>query len=374
MTSVVTFPGLGLEFELNRVAFNLFGKDIYWYGIIIACGFLLAVSYGMWKAPKYHMDRDQIIDMLLFAVPLCIIGARAYYVIFEPSICFDSEGRFSFYRMIAIWDGGLAIYGAVLVAIVVVLIFCKVRKACFWDYADLGILGVMIGQMVGRWGNFVNVEAYGGLTDAPWRMCSETIANWLWGQRQITTMEQYQAIIDGTLGVHPTFFYESLWNFIGFLLLALLARKRRVKGQTFAGYLIWYGLGRAVIEGLRTDSLYFFGTGIRSSQMLGLISAVIGVIMLIVRFQQAKTDPMVLPEELRPAPAVEAVAAEAGDAAGETIVEEVEGEAGDSAVDENDAAVVEEDTAAVEPQEAGSAAEAVEEEAPVPEERDGDQN
>ncbi len=360
MTSVVTFPGLGLEFELNRVAFNLFGKDIYWYGIIIACGFLLAVSYGMWRAPKYHMDRDQIIDMLLFAVPLCIIGARAYYVIFEPSICFDSEGRFSFYRMIAIWDGGLAIYGAVLMAIVVVLIFCKVRKACFWDYADLGILGVMIGQMVGRWGNFVNVEAYGGLTDAPWRMCSETIANWLWGQRQITSMEQYQAILDGTLGVHPTFFYESMWNLIGFILLALLARKRRVKGQTFAGYLIWYGLGRAAIEGLRTDSLYFFGTGIRSSQMLGLISAVIGVIMLIVRFRQAKTDPMVLPEELRPASPVEVeeVAAEAGAAAADIAAE-------DSAADQDAAAAGEGN--AIEDAAAGG-------EAPLPEEQDSDQS
>lgn len=293
MTNLVSFPGLGLEFELTRVAFTVFGKEIYWYGIIIACGFLLAVGYAMWKAPKYQMDQEKIIDLLFFAVPLCIIGARAYYVIFNPAICFDPvTGQFSFYRMIAIWDGGLAIYGAVLVAIAVVLVYCRVRKESFWDYVDLGSLGVMIGQLVGRWGNFVNVEAYGGVTTGPWRMCSESIANELWRDGYITTLEEYQSVLDGALGVHPTFFYESVWNLLGFFLLAFLAGKgRKAKGQTFAGYLIWYGLGRAAIESLRTDSLYFFGTGIRTSQMVGIISAVVGIVLLAVRLKTVKNAP-----------------------------------------------------------------------------------
>ncbi len=291
MINTVTFPGLGLEFTLNRVAFTLFGHNIYWYGVIIACGFLLALGYALWKAPKFGIDPDKIIDMLFFLVPLCIVGARAYYVIFNPSICFDENGKFSFYRMIALWDGGLAIYGAVLTAIVVVIVYCRARKQRFWDYADLCPLGVMIGQMVGRWGNFVNVEAYGGLTTVPWRMCSETIANWLWGQGQITDMDTYRAVIDGTLGVHPTFFYESVWNLIGFIILALLSRKRKFRGQNFAGYLIWYGFGRTLIEGLRTDSLYFFGTGLRASQLVGVISVIAGIVMLIVRSRTGRIAP-----------------------------------------------------------------------------------
>jgi len=286
MTNLVSFPGLGLEFRLNRVAFSLLGKDIYWYGIIITCGLLLAVAYGYWKAPKYQLDREKIIDMLFFAIPLCIIGARAYYVIFNPSICLDEDASFSLYRAIAVWDGGLAIYGAILVAIVTVLVYCRIRKQNFWDYADLGSLGVMIGQLVGRWGNFVNVEAYGGQTTLPWRMTSVSIANDLWRDGYITTSEEYQQVLEGIVGVHPTFFYESMWNLLGFIILALLARRgRRVRGQTFAGYLIWYGLGRAIIEGLRTDSLYLFGTGIRVSQVVGIISVIVGVIMLIIRFK-----------------------------------------------------------------------------------------
>ena len=298
MINTVTFPGLGLEFELDRVAFSVFGHNIYWYGVIIACGFLLALGYALWKAPKFDIDPDKIIDMLFFLVPLCIVGARAYYVIFNPSICFDENGKFSFYRMIALWDGGLAIYGAVLTAIVVVIVYCRVRKQRFWDYADLCPLGVMIGQMIGRWGNFVNVEAYGGLTDVPWRMCSESIANWLWGQGQITDMDTYRAVIDGTLGVHPTFFYESVWNLIGFIILALLSRKRKFRGQNFAGYLIWYGFGRTLIEGLRTDSLYFFGTGIRASQLVGVLSVVAGIVMLIVRSRTGR----IVPEAAEAAP------------------------------------------------------------------------
>ncbi len=289
--NTVTFPGLGLEFELDRVAFSVFGHPIYWYGIIIAVGFLLAVGYVMWRAPRYGADSDKIIDMLLFLVPLCIVGARVYYVIFNPSICFDADGKFSFYRMIAFWDGGLAIYGAVLTGIAVILVYCRVWKQNFWDYADMGALGVMIGQAVGRWGNFVNVEAYGSITAVPWRMSSVTIANWLWGQGQIADMDTYRAVADGTLGVHPTFFYESMWNLTGFAILALLARRRKFRGQTFAGYLIWYGLGRAVIEGLRTDSLYFFGTGIRTSQMVGILSVAVGIVMLIVRSRTGKIVP-----------------------------------------------------------------------------------
>lgn len=288
MTNTLTFPGLGLEFELNRVAFNLFGKDIYWYGIIIAAGFLLAVAYCYWRAPRFAVDKEKLMDMLFFAVPLAIIGARAYYVIFYPSLYIGADGSFDWGKAIAIWDGGLGIYGGIIAAVATVAVYCKVRKQSFWSYTDIGCFGLLIGQAIGRWGNFVNIEAFGGLTEAPWRMCSPAIADWLWGTGQLESQELYNRILDGTLGVHPTFIYESLWNVLGFALLVLLARKgRKFNGQIFLCYVIWYGVGRTVIEGLRTDSLYFFGTALRSSQVVGLCSAVAALVIMMIRAKTA---------------------------------------------------------------------------------------
>ena len=288
MINTVFFPGLGLEFELNRVAFSPFGHNIYWYGVIIAGGFLLAVGYGLWRAPRFSMDPDVITDAIFVVVPSAIIGARAYYVIFNPAVCYTAEGSFSFYRMVAFWDGGLAIYGGIIATVVSALIFCVVRKVDFWSGMDITSYGLLIGQMVGRWGNFVNVEAYGGLTALPWRMCSESIANELWWDGLLETPEMYQSVLDGALGVHPTFLYESLWNLLGFLLLVLARlRGRKFNGQMFLSYVSWYGLGRSLIEGLRTDSLYFFGTGIRSSQMLSILSVVVGVALYVLRMKTA---------------------------------------------------------------------------------------
>ena len=278
MTNTVFFPGLGLEFELNRVAFSVFGHNIYWYGVIIAGGFLLAVAFGLWKCSEFGMDPDTITDAIFVVVPSAIIGARLYYVIFNPAVCYTAEGSFSLLRAIAFWDGGLAIYGGVIATVVSALVFCKVREVDFWSGMDITVYGLLIGQLIGRWGNFVNVEAYGSVTDLPWRMCSESIANELWRDGLLESKQAYESILDGTLGVHPTFLYESLWNLLGLIILILLMKKgRRFNGQMFLSYVIWYGLGRAAIEGLRTDSLYFFGTPIRSSQMLGIVSALAAV-------------------------------------------------------------------------------------------------
>ncbi len=297
MTNILTFPGLGLEFALNPIAFRVFGWPIHWYGIIIACGFLLAVAYGYWRAPRFGVDQEKLIDMLFFAVPLAIIGARAYYVIFYLSLYTKADGSFNWGEAVAIWDGGLAIYGGVIAAVATVAVYCKVRKQNFWNYTDIGCFGLLIGQLVGRWGNFVNIEAYGGVTTLPWRMCSESIANeLLW--KGVVDSAQYQQILDGTLGVHPTFLYESLWNLLGFFILVLIARKgRRFNGQLFLSYIVWYGLGRAAIEGLRTDSLYFFNTGLRTSQMLGLVSAAAAIVLMVVRFRTAgPPTPPIQPE------------------------------------------------------------------------------
>ena len=276
--STVTFPGLGLAFNVKDIAFRVFGWPIHWYGIIIATGFLLAVIYCSRKADAYGVEQEDIIDLLLYAAPLCIIGARLYYIIFYLELYRDGEGRLDLGRMIRIWDGGLAIYGAVLMAILVTFLFCKKRGISFFSLADLGVFGLFIGQLVGRWGNFVNVEAYGSVTTLPWRMGIYDTVDGVY---------QY-------MEVHPTFLYESLWNLAGLLLLALVVEKRRkFDGQLFWSYLAWYGLGRAWIEGLRTDSLYFFSTGLRVSQMLAILFFVMAAIILTVQLRRPHS-----PEEL----------------------------------------------------------------------------
>lgn len=280
MNTQITFPGLGFSCNPSRVAFNLFGKDIYWYGIIIAFGFLLAVLFCSKQAKKYGITGDNLVDVLIFAVPFSIIGARLYYVIFYFSQ-FQTEVngvlKPDFGKIIAIWDGGLAIYGGIIAAVLTAWIVCKVKKIGFGAFCDVSSFGLLIGQAVGRWGNFINREAFGGETTLPWRM----------GLYAPDYME-----------VHPTFLYESLWNVIGFLLLFWLSKKivRKFDGQFFLFYIIWYGLGRAVIEGLRTDSLYFFGltlfgVPIRTSQLLAIISCLAAAVILFIQLVIRKHKP-----------------------------------------------------------------------------------
>ena len=285
MVHVVSFPGLGLEFTLNRVAIEILGRPIYWYGIIITFGLILAVVLCSRWAPRFGVVPDQIIDLMLFAIPAALVAIRAYYVIFNLSIFQNEDGSLNWGKILNYGDGGLAIYGAIISSAIVLLIFCHVRKLSFMAFADLGVHGLFIGQLIGRWGNFMNVEAYGGPTTLPWRMCSDSIARELLTQGYVD-QAGYQAVLSGTLGVHPTFFYESLWNFIGLILVYFMGKKRKFDGQCFLFYVFWYGIGRAWIEGLRTDSLYFFGlelfgVPIRTSQLLAAVSALAaGVVLL----------------------------------------------------------------------------------------------
>ena len=291
----VSFPGLGVDLDLNRVAFILFGRNIYWYGVIIGIGFLLAVIFCSRRAKEFGIRTDDIMDLLIAEVPLCLVGARAYYVIFYLDRFRNADGSLNWGAMFRISDGGIAIYGAVIMAAIVLLAFCKWRKRSFLAFADLGVQGLFIGQLVGRWGNFVNVEAYGSVTDAPWRMSSSGIAQTLFSQGQIDEVT-YRAILDGDLGVHPTFLYESVWNLIGLVLVVWISKKfYRFDGQLFLSYVFWYGLGRFWIEGLRTDSLYFFGLElfgqpVRTSQALAFISASIagGVLLYLLVFRRGK--------------------------------------------------------------------------------------
>ena len=253
----ITFPNLGISVNPSRVAFTVLGKDIYWYGIIIAVGFLLAVIYAMRRAPSFGLTEDNILDMLFVAVPLAIVCARLYYCIFYWDLYRDNP-----IAILYVWEGGLAIYGGVIGAVIGVAIFCRVKKLPIGPLLDVGSLGLLIGQMIGRWGNFMNREAHGAITDSFFKMGIADAAG---------NVTYYQ----------PTFLYESVWNLVGFVALHFYSKRRKFDGEVFLLYLAWYGLGRAWIEGLRTDSLYLFNTGIRVSQLLAALSCVAAIAVLV---------------------------------------------------------------------------------------------
>lgn len=257
MYGEITFPGLGLSLNPSRVAFSIGGKAIYWYGIIIAIGFLLAVWYALKRADQFGLTQDNIIDMLICAVPLAIVGARTYYCVFSWELYQDDP-----IRVLYIWEGGLAIYGGVIGAVIGLFLYTKVKKVKTTAMLDIGGLGLLIGQSIGRWGNFMNREAFGSQTTVFLRM----------------------GLTDSsgtTIYVHPTFLYESAWNALGLLILHFYSKRRKFDGQIFLLYLGWYGLGRMFIEGLRTDSLYVGSSNLRVSQLLAGV-CFLGVVLFLV--------------------------------------------------------------------------------------------
>ncbi len=260
MKSIISFPGLGIgEFEIDRIAFSIGSANVTWYGIIICIGIICAFAYVCFRANQSGIVFDTLLDFALITVPCAIIGARLYYVLFKP------EDFDSLYDVIAIWNGGLAIYGAIIVGAIVVFLICKYKKIDFFMMADIIAPGVMIGQAIGRWGNFANGEAFGSQTTLPWRM------------RLCNHLTDYE-----TIDVHPTFLYESLWNIAGFILINIFYKKKKFNGEILFWYLSWYGLGRFFIEQLRTDSLYIGNTGIRVSALFGLICALVSLTAIIV--------------------------------------------------------------------------------------------
>ena len=258
----VSFPGLGINnLEINRVAFSIGSFNVYWYGVVIATGLLLAVIYAYVNADRYGVDRNKLFDCVIVGIITAVIGARVYY------IAFYSGDWSSFFD---IRDGGIAIYGAIIGALIGGLTMAKIRKHPFLPLLDVTMVGFLIGQALGRWGNFFNQEAFGYQTNSLFRMISEN------------------TYIDGqNVAVHPCFLYESLWCALGFLFLHIFNRKfQKYHGQVFYLYLVWYGFERMIVEGLRTDSLYLpfsvFGYDIRVSQALSVVLVVTGIILLIV--------------------------------------------------------------------------------------------
>ena len=253
--SVISFPGLGLEMDPSRTL-SIGPLTIHYYGLIIAAGLLLAVIYGLRRCKQFGIKDDDIVDGVLWVTPFAILCARAYYCIFSWH-----EFAHDPISVLYIWNGGLAIYGGVIGAIIGVTVFCHFKKIKLAALLDLVLLGFLIGQGIGRWGNFFNREAFGAATDSFLRMG-------LYNMRTFT-FEYY----------HPTFLYESLWNLTGFVLLHFLSKKRQYDGQIALGYAAWYGLGRALIEGLRMDSLYW--GPFRVSQLLAAVSCVAAVGVLV---------------------------------------------------------------------------------------------
>ena len=256
MYSEISFPSLGIAINPPS-SFTLGPLSIHLYGVIIATGLILAVLYCSKRADQFGLTEDTLLDGVLWVTPVAILCARLYYCAFSWDMYADDP-----IRVLYIWEGGIAIYGSVIGAVLGIIVFCKIKKVKIATVLDLVSLGFLIGQAMGRWGNFFNREAFGAETESFLRM----------GLMKVSTGE--------VTYYHPTFLYESVWNFTGFLVLHFLSKKRRFDGQIALGYLAWYGLGRAFIEGLRTDSLYI--GSIRVSQLLAAVSCVAGLGLLLV--------------------------------------------------------------------------------------------
>lgn len=258
--------------QINRVAFELFGLQIYWYAIIIVSGIALALWMSNREAVRVGLKEDDMTNFILWALPIAIIGARLYYILFDlepyladPIQIFNTR------------SGGLAIYGGLIAAVIVLIVYTRHNFIDPWLFLDVGAPGVMLGQAMGRWGNFTNHEAYGGETT---RQFLESLH-----LPQFIINNMY---IDGAFR-QPTFFYESMWSLLGLILILIIRKKVAVKrGELFLGYVTWYSFGRFFVEGMRTDSLYFFG-GLRVSQVLSLVLFVGGIALLYYR-RKKRTD------------------------------------------------------------------------------------
>jgi len=262
--NTVAFPGLGIgEFDLNRVAFNLFGRNVMWYGIITTIAVAIAVVYFLHIAKKDGYRSEDVLDIFIFAVPCALLGGRLYYIAFSGLA--PGSGIID---ALAFWNGGIAIYGVIIGAVLSGFISTKIKKVRLARLLDCAIPAVLVGQVLGRWANFVNVEVYGAVTNLPWRMV-------------VPSSTPY--------GVHPIFIYESLWNLLGLTLLLTLTKKqilrKKFDGQIFCCYVAWYGIGRGFIEMLRGTGFVLSIGPFRASSLLGFISAIIaiGVMLFILR-------------------------------------------------------------------------------------------
>ncbi len=267
MSTTVSFPGLGIgEFSFDRVAFELFGKPVYWYGVIIMLGIVAAFVHALIRSKREGFTTDDVLDMGIFTVIFGVLGARLYYVL----TTLDTHEYKSFIDIIAVWEGGLAIYGGIIAGCTALVLTAVYKKINPLKVMDAVGPGVMLAQAIGRWGNFMNGEAFGYEVAEGSFLYSFRMG--LISDYTVSEMKYY----------HPTFLYESLWNIVGFVIITLLYRKKKFNGQVALMYFTWYGFGRMFIEGLRTDSLYV--GPFRISQVVGAVCFLAGMTLLIIGF------------------------------------------------------------------------------------------
>lgn len=281
----VVFFGIDKVFDVSSVfcEFSIGSHDfsIKWYGVIIAFGFILAALFGGRMAYKWKMDLNKMVDVLIYGTLGGIVGARLYYCIFSWDNYKDN-----LLDIFKIWEGGLAIYGGIIGGVVAGFIVCKIEKLNFYNLLDAAGMSLLIGQGIGRWGNYANQEAFGCNTNGNYGMWSEKISSYI-------VRHQSELVgVDPSKPVHPTFFYEFVWCMVGLLLLYIMCRKfRKFSGQIFLCYGIWYGIGRMIIEGLRTDSLYVGNSSVRVSQLLSAVIVVVCAAILVVMLIKVKKNP-----------------------------------------------------------------------------------
>lgn len=264
-----------LLLDINPIAFSIGAIHVRWYGILIVSGIILAYLIGQREAVKRGLPEDFLADMLIWAVPISIICARIYYVTMRWEVY-----RGDFGKMIAIWEGGIAIHGALIGAFITAYVFSRIKGVSFLRVADIAAPSILIGQIIGRWGNFMNQEAYGGPVTRSF-LENLFLPDWIIEQMYIEEASTY---------VHPTFLYESTWNFVGLIILLFLRKVNLQRGEIFFSYLVWYSVGRFFIEGLRTDSLYLVGD-LRAAQVVSIIGIVIGLSGII--YRRLKVRPVV---------------------------------------------------------------------------------
>ena len=277
MINHVQFPNLGIEVTINRVAFSVFGIDIYWYGIIFAFTIIRGASVALYLGKKLGINDDDFIDIIMLGTVFGIIGARAYYVAFAP---FEYE---TLWDMINLRDGGIGIYGGLIAGLVSGWFLCKWKKINFFDAADCIFTGFLFGQTFGRWANFMNQEAFGTNTDGLFGMISESTTRYL--ARVAPSLAQQGITVDPNMPVHPTFLYESVWCAIGFIILYRHFKNRKFRGEMLCMSGAWYGFGRFFIEGLRTDSLATNG-GLRTSQIIAVVTVAAAVIFIVFNYMK----------------------------------------------------------------------------------------
>ncbi|MCL2813259.1 MAG: prolipoprotein diacylglyceryl transferase [Oscillospiraceae bacterium] len=267
--NTIEFPGFGLgPFEINSVAIKNFfwsGRDIAWYGIFVTFGILCGIFYAFWRGQKNNgIKVDDMIDVAIFSIPAAIIGARLYYVLF------NLKAFPTLFSVFEIWNGGLAVYGGIIAGLFTALLVCRFKKISVFKVFDSAAPAIMLGQIIGRWGNFTNAEVLGIKTELPWGMS-----------------------INGASAVHPIFLYESLWNLLGFAIINLIYKKKKFDGQIFLMYMIWYGFGRMLLESIREEKdTLFFGV-FRISQVVGFLCFVLGaaaVVVMAARYKNQKLE------------------------------------------------------------------------------------